>query len=111
MEQAIKELVEHTNRKHHNISVNSTIIPSHNTELTYNTIEKLSTLPPGDRLLISVSGIPGSGKTTLAKKVLEGLNAISKSGGVAAMIPMVSSPFPPTAPPSQFLLYSQTHDG
>jgi len=74
------------------------ILPSYhtntntNTELTnlqHNT-EKLSTLPPGNRLLISVSGIPGSGKTTLAKKVSEGLNAISKSGEVAAMIPMVS---------------------
>ncbi|PWW75283.1 P-loop containing nucleoside triphosphate hydrolase protein [Tuber magnatum] len=63
MEQVIKELIEHTN-------------------------QKLSTLPPGTRLLISVSGIPGSGKTTLAKRVAEGLNAVSKTGDVAAMIPM-----------------------
>ncbi|CUS14629.1 unnamed protein product [Tuber aestivum] len=63
MEQVIKELVEHTN-------------------------QKLSTLPSKTRLLISVSGIPGSGKTTLARRVTEGLNAVSKIGDVAAMIPM-----------------------
>ncbi|KAG0633226.1 P-loop containing nucleoside triphosphate hydrolase protein [Tuber brumale] len=63
MEQSIKELVEHTS-------------------------QKLSILPPKTRFLISVSGIPGSGKTTLATKVAEGLNAVSKIGDVAAMIPM-----------------------
>jgi len=63
MDQAIGELVEHTS-------------------------QTLSTLPPKTRFLISVSGIPGSGKTTLAKKVAERLNAVSKIGDVAAMIPM-----------------------
>ncbi|KAG0127121.1 P-loop containing nucleoside triphosphate hydrolase protein [Tuber indicum] len=63
MEQAIKELVEHTS-------------------------QTLSTLPPKTRFLISVSGIPGSGKTTIAKMVAERLNAVSKIGDVAAMIPM-----------------------
>jgi signal recognition particle GTPase len=52
--------------------------------------DKLTALPQGSRLLISVSGIPGSGKTTLAGKVVRGVNSISRFGaGVAAMIPMV----------------------
>ncbi|TKX18860.1 uridine kinase-like protein [Elsinoe australis] len=52
--------------------------------------------PKSKRLLIAVSGIPGSGKTTLAARVAKGLNelhheqspGLALSEGVAAFIPM-----------------------
>ncbi|KAF1810128.1 P-loop containing nucleoside triphosphate hydrolase protein [Eremomyces bilateralis CBS 781.70] len=40
---------------------------------------KLETLPESRRLLIAVSGIPGSGKTTLASRVSSNLNAIHRA--------------------------------
>ncbi|KAF8545051.1 P-loop containing nucleoside triphosphate hydrolase protein [Trichophaea hybrida] len=51
------------------------------------TIARFETIPPTHRLLISVAGIPGSGKTTLVSRVVRGIN--QKLGDVvAAMIPM-----------------------
>lgn len=50
-------------------------------------------VPPNKRLLISVAGIPGSGKTTLVSRVVHGIN--KKLGKeVAAMVPMVRTPSP-----------------
>lgn len=44
-------------------------------------------MPPYERLLISIAGIPGCGKTTLAARVVHGLNA-ALGTEIAAMIPM-----------------------
>ncbi|CAD6593487.1 MAG: hypothetical protein ASARMPRED_007571 [Alectoria sarmentosa] len=56
---------------------------------------KYKATPSSKRLLIAVSGIPGSGKTTLAKLVAEGLNAIHNeqapgcaSTPIATSVPM-----------------------
>ncbi|KAI9738448.1 MAG: hypothetical protein M1818_005345 [Claussenomyces sp. TS43310] len=56
---------------------------------------KLAALPPSERLLIAISGIPGSGKTTLASTVVRHLNARQAKLGegvsyepIAAFIPM-----------------------
>ncbi|KAI5784662.1 P-loop containing nucleoside triphosphate hydrolase protein [Geopyxis carbonaria] len=55
--------------------------------LIESTATRFTSVPENERLLISVSGIPGSGKTTLASRVVKGLN--EKLGSeVAAMIPM-----------------------
>lgn len=61
------------------------------------TIALLSKTPPDHRVLISVSGIPGSGKTTLATKVVNRLNACHRRNDtdIAAMIPMVTSDISP----------------
>ncbi|KAF8422093.1 P-loop containing nucleoside triphosphate hydrolase protein [Tirmania nivea] len=40
-----------------------------------------------DRVLIAIAGIPGSGKTTLAQKVVEGINT-AQGAEIAAMVPM-----------------------
>ncbi|KAI5837548.1 P-loop containing nucleoside triphosphate hydrolase protein [Morchella snyderi] len=55
-------------------------------DLVNATSKLLAAAPPASRVLISVSGIPGSGKTTLAGKVVNRLNALDPN--VAAMIPM-----------------------
>ncbi|KAL7268261.1 hypothetical protein RUND412_009128 [Rhizina undulata] len=55
------------------------------------TNQKLLSLSPDARYIISVSGIPGSGKTTLAGKVAKGLNTISQLDRgleIAAVVPM-----------------------
>jgi len=40
---------------------------------------KFQTTPPSERLLIAISGIPGSGKTTLAARITKRLNALHSS--------------------------------
>ncbi|KAF2399241.1 P-loop containing nucleoside triphosphate hydrolase protein [Trichodelitschia bisporula] len=53
-------------------------------------------LPPSQRLLISIAGIPGSGKTTLAAQIVQHLNAcyaetspgIAQTTRLAAFVPM-----------------------
>lgn len=72
----------------------------HKNQITYTNLPstpftgKLHETPTNQRILISVSGIPGSGKTTLAAKVVNRLNALHHSEGndtdIAAMIPMVT---------------------
>ncbi|KUJ11998.1 phosphoribulokinase/uridine kinase [Mollisia scopiformis] len=50
---------------------------------------KFQTLPPNERLLIAISGIPGSGKTTLAHLLTTNLNALHPSPTpIATTIPM-----------------------
>ncbi|KAH8685631.1 P-loop containing nucleoside triphosphate hydrolase protein [Tricladium varicosporioides] len=50
---------------------------------------KFQNTPQSQRLLIAISGIPGSGKTTLAKEVAARLNALSTTATpIAAFIPM-----------------------
>lgn len=57
---------------------------------------KYQTLSPSQRLLIAVSGIPGSGKTTLAAEITKRLNTLhrqqspgtSNSSPLAAFVPM-----------------------
>ena len=41
--------------------------------------EKYNQLPRSQRLLIGVSGIPGSGKTTLAAEVVKRVNALYRA--------------------------------
>jgi pantothenate kinase len=47
--------------------------------------EKYLTLSPAQRYLIAVSGIPGSGKTSLTRAVVSGLNARSNKPFAAAL--------------------------
>ncbi|KAK6579582.1 hypothetical protein PZA11_007818 [Diplocarpon coronariae] len=56
---------------------------------------KFQTIPPNQRLMIAISGIPGSGKTTLARTITARLNALSSSTSppgraseIATFIPM-----------------------
>ncbi|KAI9853797.1 MAG: hypothetical protein M1813_001805 [Trichoglossum hirsutum] len=64
--------------------------------LVEKTWSRLQSLPPTDRLLIAISGIPGSGKTTLASTVTSRLNARYRASrspqstvtDIAAFIPM-----------------------
>ncbi|MCJ1380237.1 hypothetical protein MMC17_003340 [Xylographa soralifera] len=60
--------------------------------LVKKTWEKYHRLSPSDRLLIAISGIPGSGKTTLAAQVTIRLNALASasasSAPIAAFLPM-----------------------
>jgi len=61
--------------------------------LVQKTWAKYQTLPQNQRLLIAVSGIPGSGKTTLAKSVTNLINGLSSStppgdSAIASFIPM-----------------------
>ncbi|KAF2461441.1 P-loop containing nucleoside triphosphate hydrolase protein [Lineolata rhizophorae] len=64
--------------------------------LVKKTWEKYQKLPKSRRLLIGVSGIPGSGKTTLAALVASRINdlyhetspAVSQGNAIAAFIPM-----------------------
>ncbi|KAJ5051600.1 uncharacterized protein L3040_001376 [Drepanopeziza brunnea f. sp. 'multigermtubi'] len=49
------------------------------TYLVQKTWAKFKTIPPNERLLIAISGIPGSGKTTLAKTITARLNALATS--------------------------------
>ncbi|RDL38068.1 Uncharacterized protein BP5553_05501 [Venustampulla echinocandica] len=65
--------------------------------LVEKTWAKFQTVPASKRLLIAISGIPGSGKTTLAKTVTSRLNALHASKDqnqtktsppIAAFIPM-----------------------
>lgn len=60
--------------------------------LVQKTWAKYQTTPASERLLIAVSGIPGSGKTTLAATVVSRLKALSaedsESAQIAACIPM-----------------------
>ncbi|MCJ1473055.1 hypothetical protein MMC13_001704 [Lambiella insularis] len=55
--------------------------------LVHKAWQKLQTTPPSARLLIAISGIPGSGKTTLATLVTSRLNALSPTP-IAAFLPM-----------------------
>ncbi|XMA13118.1 hypothetical protein WAI453_005909 [Rhynchosporium graminicola] len=59
--------------------------------LVEKTWTKNQTLPPNERLLIAISGIPGSGKTTLARTITDRLNILSSSTSstpIATYIPM-----------------------
>ncbi|KAG9228414.1 phosphoribulokinase/uridine kinase [Amylocarpus encephaloides] len=60
--------------------------------LVENTWAKFQNTPPAERLLIAISGIPGSGKTTLAITVAARLNALHASqtstSGPAVFLPM-----------------------
>ncbi|KAH7356633.1 phosphoribulokinase/uridine kinase [Rhexocercosporidium sp. MPI-PUGE-AT-0058] len=69
--------------------------------LVQKTWTKYKTLPPNERLLIAISGIPGSGKTTLATTVTTRLNTLSSStssipnpASIATYIPMDGYHFP-----------------
>ncbi|KAA8893983.1 P-loop containing nucleoside triphosphate hydrolase protein [Sphaerosporella brunnea] len=57
------------------------------TSLVTSTLDRYRTLAPTQRHLISIAGIPGSGKTTLAAHVVRGLNGALGSEA-AVMIPM-----------------------
>lgn len=48
-------------------------------------------VPDSGRLLISVAGVPGSGKTTVSARMVEGINA-RRGEEIAAMISMVCPP-------------------
>ncbi|KAH6674488.1 phosphoribulokinase/uridine kinase [Halenospora varia] len=58
--------------------------------LVEKTWAKFQNTAPDQRLLIAISGIPGSGKTTLAKEVTTRLNALNTTSTtpMAAFIPM-----------------------
>ncbi|CZR59724.1 related to kinase-related protein [Phialocephala subalpina] len=61
--------------------------------LVEKTWAKFQTLPSNERLLIAISGIPGSGKTTLAQTVTTRLNSLhtkttNSTTPIATMIPM-----------------------
>ncbi|MCJ1433671.1 hypothetical protein MMC27_003035 [Xylographa pallens] len=60
--------------------------------LVKKTWDKYQRLPPSKRLLIAISGIPGSGKTTLATQVTLRLNTLPSSSPspapIAAFLPM-----------------------
>lgn len=59
--------------------------------LVENTWTKFQSTPPTQRLLIAISGIPGSGKTTLATTVTTRLNALSSAlHGKTATHPIAS---------------------
>ncbi|PVH84355.1 phosphoribulokinase/uridine kinase [Cadophora sp. DSE1049] len=67
--------------------------------LVQKTWAKYQALPPNERLLIAISGIPGSGKTTLATTITSRLNALSSSSTsslvpIATYIPMDGYHFP-----------------
>jgi pantothenate kinase len=49
--------------------------------------ERFLSTPPSSRLLIGISGIPGSGKTTLARAIASRLNALSPTP-IAVSVPM-----------------------
>lgn len=94
MEKVIEDLVDTTNSTSY-----TNITPDlHNPKVITPELcaALLSNTLPSRRILISVSGIPGSGKTTLATKVVRGLNAHHRSEDIdidiAAMIPMVIHP-------------------
>ncbi|KAI1000691.1 hypothetical protein K3495_g7507 [Podosphaera aphanis] len=50
--------------------------------------ENYARVPPDQRLLIAIAGVPGSGKTTLATTVVRHLNAGATTTPVAAYLPM-----------------------
>ena len=59
--------------------------------LAESTLDRYRTHPPTHRFLIGLSGVPGSGKTTLARNVVEKINLLTqKQLGVtlAVMLPM-----------------------
>jgi len=51
---------------------------------------KFQSTPPSERFLVAVSGIPGSGKTTLAATVVKRLNAIQSSLSNKSSLPPIA---------------------
>ncbi|KAI9814969.1 MAG: hypothetical protein M1832_005608 [Thelocarpon impressellum] len=62
--------------------------------LVEKTWEKYQHMPPSQRLLIAVSGVPGSGKTTLAKTVCARLNALHLSSSDEAPLDPIAVAVP-----------------
>lgn len=59
--------------------------------LVEKTWAKFQSIPPSERLLIAISGIPGSGKTTLAATVTKRLNELSSSLHGKRSTPFIAS--------------------
>lgn len=70
------------------MTVPNTTTPDHIDRLARKVQELCKTKPASHRILIGVSGIPGSGKTTLATAVAGRVNQLEASNEFATCIPM-----------------------